>query len=198
MGPLIMLLPILLLQLSGFLPIQGFTDCSEFFLGGCSGDDYAAFIKFNTGSQDKCSAHCSIEESCEFYRFEENPTQGVDCYLFNEPFRAYVNHCNLRGGPKREGADQGSSCFSPSGDTCEVAQQEDCIPFGAVTLTARCGLLKLKKKDAACTTKLGCSAKKPLVPTPVAQKNVDLGYWDDAKIRIKNVDHSIFDQKYLR
>ena len=86
-----------------------------------------------------------------------------------------MNHCNLRGGPKREvkdiqpneggperevdcrffggnakvfqtaskmvkwcqcltqGADQGSSCFSPSGDTCEVAQQEDCIPFGAVS-----------------------------------------------------------------
>ena len=32
-----------------------------------------------------------------------------------------------------QGADQGSSCFSPSGDTCEVAQQEDCIPFGAVS-----------------------------------------------------------------
>ena len=39
------------------------------------------------------------------------------------------------------------------------------------------------------------SAKKPLVPTPGAQKNVVLGYWDDAKIRMKNVDHSIFDQQ---
>merc|ERR1712198_486614 len=49
-----------------------------------------------------------------------------------EPFCAYVNHCNLRGGPRREGADQGSSCFSPSGDTCEVAQQEDCSPYGEI------------------------------------------------------------------
>ena len=23
-------------------------------------------------------------------------------FYFSEPFRAYVNHCNLRGGPKRE------------------------------------------------------------------------------------------------
>ena len=31
-----------------------------------------------------------------------------------------------------QGANQGSSCFDASGDTCEVAQQEDCILFGAV------------------------------------------------------------------
>ena len=109
--------------------------------------------------------------------------------MSREPFSAYVNHCNLRGGPKREvrdginylfgtlywgrqsfkisfknwdrgtswvqlvpnlpdwfeilksvhrllessqGADQGSSCFSPSGDTCEAAQQEDCYLYGVV------------------------------------------------------------------
>merc|ERR1719341_1560666 len=53
-------------------------------------------------------------------------------HLYDEKFSAYVNHCNLRGGPKREGANQGSSCFDASGDTCEVAQQEDCILFGAI------------------------------------------------------------------
>ena len=31
-----------------------------------------------------------------------------------------------------QGADQGSSCFSPSGDTCEAAQQEDCYLYGVV------------------------------------------------------------------
>merc|ERR1712198_510207 len=122
----------LLLQLFWVFQIQAFTDCSEFFLGDCAGDANAVLMQFNTGTQDKCSAHCAIEENCLFYRFEAFPSQGVDCYLFMEPFRAYVNHCNLRGGPRREGADQGSSCFSPSGDTCEVAQQEDCSPYGEV------------------------------------------------------------------
>jgi len=125
-----MWLPLLLfLQI---FTVQGFTDCSEFFLGACTGDEYAEFIQFNTGTQEKCQAHCEIEDSCQFYSFHTNPTQNVDCHLFNEPFHAYVNHCNLRGGPKREGADQGSSCFEATGDTCEVSQLQDCIPFGSI------------------------------------------------------------------
>merc|ERR1711971_1533354 len=170
--PNIMFLP-LLLQLFWSLQIQAFTDCSEFFLGACNGDDYAAFIKFNTGTQAKCQAHCTIEEDCQFYRFEADPQQGVDCHLYDEKFSAYVNHCNLRGGPKREGANQGSSCFDASGDTCEVAQQEIAYSLGRllmeltlprthlivrkfaeVILTARCGLLRKKRRDAACTTML--------------------------------------------
>ena len=129
----------------------------EFFLGGCSGDDYAAFIKFNTGSQDKCSVSIKI---CPFNSYNSisnqlfqlhffyliihsrptaalkkavsftdlrkirlkeltatssslNPSnyyflsipsisQTIFFFYFSEPFRAYVNHCNLRGGPKRE------------------------------------------------------------------------------------------------
>ena len=39
-----------------------------------------------------------------------------------------------------QGANQGSSCFDASGDTCEVAQQEDCILFGAVRKTLAGGL----------------------------------------------------------
>jgi len=128
---MVLLFP-LFLQIFWLLQIQAFTDCSEFILGDCDGDANAVLMEFNTGTQQKCSAHCSIEENCQFYRFEENPSQGVNCYLFKEPFRAYVNHCNLRGGPRREGADLGSSCFSPSGDTCEVAQQEDCYLYGGI------------------------------------------------------------------
>merc|ERR1711973_6195 len=91
----------LLLQTSGFLlQVNGFTDCSDFFLGQCTGDLNAEIIQFNTGSQEKCQAHCELFDGCQFYSFYETPTQNVDCHLFNEPFSAYVNHCNLRGGPK--------------------------------------------------------------------------------------------------
>merc|ERR1712183_282387 len=108
----------------------------SFFLGQCSGDVMAEIIQLNAGTQEKCQAFCELydiqgPQYCEFYRFDATPSQGVDRHLFNEPFRAYVNHCKSRGGPKREGANQGSSCFSPSGDTCEVAQQQDCVLFGA-------------------------------------------------------------------
>merc|ERR1712037_337257 len=185
-----MFLP-LFLQIFWPLEIQAFTDCSEFILGDCSGDASAVLMQFNTGTQDKCSAHCGIEDKCQFYRFEANPSQGVNCYLFKEPFGAYVNHCDLRGGPKREGADQGSSCFSPTGDTCETSQQEDCYLYGGVIdetdsapsalaceqiwspVTARCGLLRRKEIGADCGTMLGCSATKSLVLTLEAQRNVD-------------------------
>merc|ERR1711971_823269 len=126
---------ILLLRLSGLIQAQAFTDCSEFFVGDCTGDAPAEILRWNVGSQEKCQAHCSIEEDCKFYRFEANPGQDVDCHLFKEPFHAYVNHCNLRGGPKREEADQGSSCFDATGDTCEISQLSDCTPEGKVIET---------------------------------------------------------------
>jgi len=125
---------VLLLQTSGFLlQVNGFTDCSDFFLGQCTGDLNAEIIQFNTGSQEKCQAHCELFDGCQFYSFYESPTQNVDCHLFNEPFSAYVNHCNLRGGPKiQDAANQGSTCFSPSGNTCEVSQLSDCNFYGSI------------------------------------------------------------------
>merc|ERR1711971_1505715 len=147
--PNIMFRP-LLLQLFWSLQIQAFTDCSEFFLGACNGDDYAAFIKFNTGTQAKCAAHCGIEEDCQFYRFEADPQQGVDCHLYDEKFSAYVNHCNLRGGPKREGVNQGRLLMELTLPRMHLIVRK----FAEVIQTARCGLLRKKRRDAACTTML--------------------------------------------
>jgi len=128
---------LLLIQLSGLIHVQALTDCSEFFVGQCSGDLSAEVIQFNTQTQDRCQGHCELydiqgPQYCEFYSFHATPTQGVDCHLFNEPFHAYVNHCNLVGGPKREGAAQGSSCFEATGDSCEVSQLQDCNFDGSI------------------------------------------------------------------
>jgi len=136
--PPIMLSLLLLLGLqSGLLQGQGFTDCSEFFVGECTGDEPGEINQFNVGSQEKCQAFCQLNDYttpsfCEFYSFHTDPSQGVDCHLFKIPFKAYVNHCNVVGGPKREGADQGSSCLGASGDTCEVSQSQDCTFYGKI------------------------------------------------------------------
>ena len=63
--------------------LLGFFCCKdymqEFFLGGCSGDDYAAFIKFNTGSQDKCSVSIKI---CPFNSYNSISNQLFQLHFF--------------------------------------------------------------------------------------------------------------------
>ena len=74
--PLIMLLPQQLANLA-----EDFCKdyMQEFFLGGCSGDDYAAFIKFNTGSQDKCSVSIKI---CPFNSYNSISNQLFQLHFF--------------------------------------------------------------------------------------------------------------------
>jgi len=88
--------------------------------------------------------------------------------LFKIPFKAYRNHCNLVGGPKREVADQGSSCFDATGDTCEVSQLQDCFFDGKIIehsespptpldcekfcgITDECKLWTFEKEERRCS-----------------------------------------------
>jgi len=99
--------------------------CESFSLSECDGDTNAVYLQINT-SREKCQQYCAIEEDCLFYRFAEQPVQGVNCLLYKEPFYVFTSHCNIRAGPKNPS----QKCLSPSEDSCEIVQNSKCIYYG--------------------------------------------------------------------
>ncbi|XP_023345168.1 uncharacterized protein LOC111714316, partial [Eurytemora carolleeae] len=101
------------------------SSCTAFSVSECTGDGNAIYLELNT-SRDKCQQYCAIEDQCKFYRYSDKPVQGVNCLLYQEPFRTYVGHCNVRSGPK----EKAPNCLEPTEDSCDVVQGGKCIYTG--------------------------------------------------------------------
>jgi len=105
-------------------------ECSDYAVSECTGDLNAVYLQLNT-DRDKCQQYCALEEDCKFYRYTDQPFQGVNCLLYKEPFNTYISHCNLRSGPK----DPTPNCLTPNEDTCDVVNSGKCIYFGTTAET---------------------------------------------------------------
>ena len=91
-------------------------------------------FSLNAGSQEKCQEFCNVMNNenynCQFYAFYKKPIQNVDCHLYDEPFSAYINHCDRRIGPRNK--ETPSTCFNPQENSCEISQNENCNLFGRI------------------------------------------------------------------
>ena len=97
------------------MPTSGdYARCHDYGFNECTQDPNAQIIEVNIGSQGGCHYFCDGIPGCQFYAFYQNhPTTDLDCHIYGEPFNTYINHCNIRYGP-RDKDNLSSKCLSPT------------------------------------------------------------------------------------
>ena len=115
-------------------PTSGdYSQCHDYGFNECTQDPNAQIGEINMGTQEKCHVFCELYDDCQFYAFRQNhPINDFDCHIYGEPFNTYIDHCNIRYGPRDEDNLLSNKCLSPAESTCDIEQNENCNLLGHI------------------------------------------------------------------
>ena len=86
-------------------------------------DETFIVLELHLDSEVQCVAFCNTFATqggeCTFTAWTSGNTVSANCVLYKEPFRKFLSHCDLIGGPKHLSA-TGCNVANPEDHSCDV------------------------------------------------------------------------------